>query len=179
MPKTRATLIRRFRLTESSLIVHWCSSTAGLIKTVAKGALRPKSRFAGRLDLFYEGDIDFHPSRRSDLHQLTEVSVTDHRAAIATDYRRLLAATYFVQLVELTAEKETPIPEIHDLLARALDYLDRSAPTQRAVIRYEERLVSHLAIPGPRGVSAIHAIRDCYHRIPSSRHPLMDALPPR
>ena len=51
--KTRGTLIRRSPLTETSLIVHWCTHDHGIVKTVAKGARRPKSLFAGKLDLFY------------------------------------------------------------------------------------------------------------------------------
>ncbi len=179
MPKTRATLIRKFRLTESSLIVHWCSDHDGLIKTVAKGALRPKSPFAGQLDLFYAAELDYRESRRSDLHQLVEVSVTDHRPAIATDYRRLLAATYFVQLIELTAEKETPIPELAGLLERALDYLATTSPTRRVVRRFEHRLTEHLSIAPPDGLPAAHAIRECYHRLPGGRGALMEALPDR
>jgi DNA repair protein RecO (recombination protein O) len=179
VPKTKATLIRKFRLTESSLIVHWCTDQEGLIKTVAKGALRPKSPFAGQLDLFYAVELEYRESRKSDLHQLVEVSVTDHRSAIAGDYTSLLAATYFVQLIELTAEKETPIPELADLLERALDYLTTTGPTQRVILRYEQRLTEHLSIAPPVGMRAVKAIRECYHRVPQGRSTLMDMLPDR
>ena len=37
-----AILTRLTRLTDTSLIVHWFTADHGLIKTAAKGALRPK-----------------------------------------------------------------------------------------------------------------------------------------
>ena len=46
-------------LTETSLVVHWMTLEHGRLATVAKGARRPKSAFAGRLDLFMEGEFSF------------------------------------------------------------------------------------------------------------------------
>ena len=43
MESGRGTIIRLTKLTDTSLIVHWMSEEAGLIKTVAKGARRAKS----------------------------------------------------------------------------------------------------------------------------------------
>ena len=54
---TAAILLRRIKLTESSLIVTWFTEAHGKLKTVAKGARRPRSPFAGRLDLFFAAEI--------------------------------------------------------------------------------------------------------------------------
>ena len=70
MSPTQAILIRLTRLTDTSLIVHWFTSEHGLLKTVAKGARRPKSPFAGHLDLFLGGEIVFQHARRGELHAL-------------------------------------------------------------------------------------------------------------
>ena len=43
MERSEAILTRLTKLTDTSLIVHWFTAEAGLIKTVAKGARRPKS----------------------------------------------------------------------------------------------------------------------------------------
>ncbi|HXA44461.1 MAG TPA: recombination protein O N-terminal domain-containing protein, partial [Candidatus Angelobacter sp.] len=58
MIKNATGIILRTRpLTETSLIVHWLTPDLGRLATVAKGARRPKSPFAGRLDLFYVADF--------------------------------------------------------------------------------------------------------------------------
>ncbi|MEI9894387.1 MAG: recombination protein O N-terminal domain-containing protein [Chthoniobacter sp.] len=53
METTAALLLRKTKLTETSLIVTWFTEAHGKIQTVAKGARQPKSRFAGLLDLFF------------------------------------------------------------------------------------------------------------------------------
>ena len=57
-------ILRTRPLTETSLIVHWLTPNFGRIATVAKGARRPKSPFAGKLDLFYVADFSFSRSRQ-------------------------------------------------------------------------------------------------------------------
>ena len=95
MEKAEGIIIRLTKLTDSSLIVHWCTSEAGLIKTVAKGARRPKSAFAGVLDLFVEGHLEWVPSRKSELHTLREVSVRDYRIGLRERYANMVVAAYF------------------------------------------------------------------------------------
>lgn len=164
------------RLTETSLIVTWCSLDHGLIKTVAKGALRPKSAFAGRLDLFLSADLAFVESRRSDLHVLREAQVTRHRHGLRDSWRRVLAASYFVQLLEQVAERATPIPELFDLLARALDYLESHDPVLRTVLHYERELARLLGIQSASGGTAIEGLRHLYHVDSTQREKLLDSL---
>jgi len=44
---TAAILLRKRKLSDTSLIVSWCTESFGCIQTVAKGARRAKSPFAG------------------------------------------------------------------------------------------------------------------------------------
>ena len=75
MNKCQGTIIRRIPLTESSMIVTWCTKDHGLLKTVAKGARRPKSQFSGKLDLFYEAEFEIIRSKKTDLHNLKEIKI--------------------------------------------------------------------------------------------------------
>ena len=79
---TAAILLRKTKLTESSLIISWFTQDHGRIKTVAKGARQPKSRFAGQLDLFFDCEIQFARSRKSELHILREVVLRNPRAPV-------------------------------------------------------------------------------------------------
>ncbi len=173
MEKTAAILIRKTRLTETSLIVHWCTEHCGLIKTVAKGALRPKSAFAGKLDLFFDAEIEFVPSRKSDLHVLRELAVGNARFGLRESYLRTQAAAYFVQLLELTAERGTPIAPFHDLLRRGLDFLATNTPTRKAILHYEKEIAALLGMDGHH-LAPIEAIRDLYKRVPPGRVELLE-----
>ena len=52
---------------------------------------------------------------------------------IRQSYLSTLTAAYFVRWIEIVAERETPIPELADLLVRGLNYLDRSGADLKAV----------------------------------------------
>jgi DNA repair protein RecO (recombination protein O) len=176
MEKAEGILIRKTLLTDTSLIVHWCTRGHGIIRTAAKGARRPGSPFAGKLDLFYSAEIAWVPGRRSDLHTLRECRVTDYREGIQKDYLRLLAASYFAALTGAVAEDGAPVDGLYDLLRRALDWLHQNVPTRRAVLFFERETATDLGIHGEEGVSPIAAIRRVCHRIPEQREALMRRL---
>lgn len=160
MHSTRAILIRLTRLTDTSLIAHWFTENHGLIKTVAKGARRPKSPFAGKLDLFFGGEIVFQQARRGELHALREVVIHDWRENLRTNYTRTLLAAYCCQLVAAVVEPEHAEPGIHDLLQRALNHLHDSEPSLRALRHFERELCRLLGISHSQ-----RNAEDCLHEL--------------
>ena len=140
MQSTAAILLRKRKFSDTSLIVSWCTESLGCIQTVAKGARRPKTPFAGKLDLFYETEISIVPSRKSTLHTLTEVELKNPFAGIRKNYLRTQTAAYFVELIEICTERDHHEPELYSLLRRAFGYLDRSDPDLRAVSHFETEL---------------------------------------
>ena len=176
---TAAILLRKIKLTESSLIITWFTEAHGKLKTVAKGARRPRSPFAGRLDLFFAAEITFARSRKSELHILREVAVQNSREGLRLEYARTQMAAYFVELVEMTTEFEHPVPEVHDLLRRALDYLDKNPPTRRALLHFERELGGLLGVTGIHNADAdpSQAILRLSGQLPRDRARLLKSLP--
>jgi len=115
-PTDQGIIVRTHLLTETSLIVRWLSRDHGLISTIAKGARKPKSTFSGKLDLFFQAEFSFQPSRRSDLHVLREVKMLQTHAHLRTDLEALRRAVYASSLIGRFAEPEFPIPALYDLL---------------------------------------------------------------
>lgn len=179
METTTAILIARHRLTETSLIVHWCAAECGLFKTVAKAALRPKSPFAGRLDLFITCDVSFTRSRRSDLHTLNEVRMTEPRLPLRASYERVLAASYFAELVELVSERETPLTEIYELLKLGLDHLTTHEPSAMLITRFENRLCAVLGL-GELKQGGAALLHDYFQRpLPPQRRLIFESMKQR
>jgi len=118
-------VLRRQPVTESSLIVTWYTREFGKLKTMAKGARRPKGPFQGKIDLFYRDEIVFLPSRRSDLHLLHDCFLEDPHASLRQSVASLAAASYACELVELATEREDPNPTIYQLLATILKVLEK------------------------------------------------------
>ncbi len=177
MHSTQATLIRLTRLTDTSLIVHWFSEDHGLVKTVARAALRPKSVFAGRLDLFFSGEISFQQSRKGELHALREVSIRHWREGLRKNYTATLLAGYCCQLLESAVEPEHPEPELHGLLDRALDHIESAGPSMRALRHFERELARLLGISHHQHEADL-SLRDVLGTLPASRADLLERLLP-
>lgn len=173
--KTRGTLIRRSQLTETSLIVHWCTHENGIVKAVAKGARRPKSAFAGKLDLFYLCELEIHPARSGDLHILKDLTIERPRLGLRRNYLQTLAASYFVKLIDLVAEDGTPLPELADLLDRGLNYLEDHDADQRSIVHFERQLSESLGVLEP-GMEPVRSIREHFGNVPPQREELMQRI---
>jgi DNA repair protein RecO (recombination protein O) len=166
-------LLRRVRYSDTSLILTWFTDLHGKIKAVAKGALRQKSTFAGKLDLFFHCDLLLSFSRKTELHLLREVSIKTTFERIRTDYLKTSAASYFVELIERVTELDHPAPEIYRLLLRALGYLDRQKPETRGVLFFESELCKSLGLYTPDMHSAADKLVDAYGPLPKIRESLM------
>ncbi len=162
-------LLRRIRYSDTSLILTWFTDLHGKIKAMAKGALRQKSAFAGKLDLFFHCDLLLTFSRKTELHLLREVSIKTTFERIRTDYLRTSAASYFVELVESVTELDHPAPDIYQLLLRALGYLDRQKPDTRGVLFFESELCKCLGLYTPDMHSAADKLVETYGQLPKAR----------
>ena len=143
---THGIILRTRPLTETSLIVHWLTPDLGRIATVAKGARRPKSPFAGKLDLFYAADFSFSRSRRSELHTLREASLRETHGAIRGDILKLQQAGYIAAFIEQTTETEAPIPEIFELTREFLKHLCAHPPQPQDIFALELKLLRELGL---------------------------------
>jgi DNA repair protein RecO (recombination protein O) len=175
---TGAILLRKRRFRDTSLIVSWCTESLGCIQTVAKGALRGKSPFAGKLDLFFETEIQIARSRRSQLHTLTEVEMKNPFAGIRQQYARTQSAAYFVELIELCTERDHHEPELFLLLRRALAYLDGNTPKLGTIAHFEAELARNAGVHDAKILKSdpASALGNLFGRLPKSRPILLRAL---
>lgn len=175
--RAHAISIRQTRLSDTSLIVHWFTEEAGLVKTVAKGARRPKSPFAGKLDLFFDAEIIFQHAKKGELHTLKEVSILQWREGLRQSYTVTLLAAYCCQLVEAVVEPEHPEPTIHHLLQRALNHLGTNPASLRALEHFEKELCRILGVSHGNQSSAA-SLQDVIGRLPATRKELLDRISP-
>jgi DNA repair protein RecO (recombination protein O) len=178
MESTAAILLRKRKLSDTSLIVSWCTESLGCIQTAAKGARRAKSPFAGKLDLFFEAEIQIARSRKSSLHSLTEVALKNPFAGIRSNLRRTQAASYFVELIELCTESDHHEPELFSLLRRAFTYLNNHDPNLRAILHFETELARIAGVHDAKLLKSdpARALANLFGKLPSSRAGLVKAL---
>lgn len=175
-PQTvRGFVIGRMPFGNTSLIVRCLSRESGRLTFMAKGATRPKSPFAGALDLFYLGDFHYQPARAGEMHTLREIKLLEPHLGLRRSYANLLAAQYFASLIETVTEAGTPVPGEFDLFAKALAYLCETDISWRATERFEQRILALAGIARadhdlPRAFHALH------HQVPSLRDDLLKVL---
>ena len=173
MHQDAATLIRLTKLTETSLIVTWLTEHHGIVKTVAKGARREKSRFRGKLDLFYTTEMCWTESKSSELHYLKEVSPLHYREHISKSYKNTECAAYFVVLLESLVEPGGHAEGLHDLLSRALDFLNQQAATKKAIVHFEKEVATLLGVFSPDKQPHL-LLRSILGKLPSNRSRCMN-----
>lgn len=144
--RQRAYVIRAQRFKETSLIIEWLSDREGRIDTLARGAFRKKSPFAGKLDLFFLADMSLRKSRRSELHLLKEVVLIAAPIKLQRSLVGLGAASYFVDLVKRTTEKNTPLPEIFNLFDQAIRAAETGFALGVLTLWFEWRLLLILGL---------------------------------
>ena len=175
MDHSSGIIIRLTKLTETSLIVHWCTKQDGLVKTVAKGARRPKSSFAGKLDLFFHGELSWVRSRKGELHTLREVAITDYGENLRKKYTDVLVASYFGELFSHVVEPDHPVPELYDLLRRGIVYLGENGANLRGLMHYESEMARLLGVAHER-TNAKMALENAYGNLPQSREVCIHAM---
>src|SRR3977135_1058308 len=178
MESTAAILLRKRKFSDTSLIISWCTESLGCIQTMAKGARRTKSLFAGKLDLFFEAEIQIARSPKSNLHTLTEVVLRSPFAGIRQNYLRTQTAAYFVELIEVCTERDHHAPELFALLRRAFGYLDKNEPNLRAVSHFETELARITGVHDAKILKndPAFALGNLFGKLPLSRAPLRNAL---
>src|SRR5205085_4994941 len=137
-----------------------------------------KSPFAGKLDLFFETEIQIARSRKSNLHTLSEVVLKNPFAGIRENLRRTQAASYFVELIELCTESDHHEPQLFSLLRRAFTYLNSNDPDLRAVLHFETELARIAGVHDSKMLKSnpALALANLFGRLPSSRATLMKAV---
>lgn len=160
--RTRAILLRLRRWHETSFILTWLTRDFGKLKTLAKGARRPKSLMRGALDLFFCDEILFLRSGKSELHLLQEAAVVESFPRIRGNLRAFHAASYFTVLCDQMTAPEHPAPELYGLLEEFLAALNGGEASAALVRAFEFRLLRALGLGArveqlglPRGSAAL------------------------
>lgn len=124
---TSAIVLSALRYSETSKIVRLATREHGVQSVIAKGALRPKSRFGAALQLLSEGQAQLVLKEHRELHLLTAFDLRRLHVGLATDLERYAGACALAEVMIHFAPAD-PHPESFDVLQRALHELE-SAPT--------------------------------------------------
>jgi DNA repair protein RecO (recombination protein O) len=124
---TPAVVLQAFRYSETSKVVRLATREQGVQSAIAKGALRPRSRFGAGLELLGEGIAQLYFREQRELHTLAAFDVVDLRRGLATDVARFAGATAQAEVM-LRMAPAAPLAPAYDAFVAALDALVAAPP---------------------------------------------------
>jgi DNA repair protein RecO (recombination protein O) len=140
-----AIVLSSLRYSETSKIVRLATRDLGVQSAIAKGALRPKSRFGAALQLLSEGQAQLHMKENRELHLLAAFDLKQLHVGLTADLERYAVACTLSEVMLRFAPPD-PHPESYDLLRLGLQDLETSpaAAVESLGFRLLWRLVSEL-----------------------------------
>ena len=130
---TEAIVLSALRYGETSKIVRLATREFGVQSAIARGALRPRSRFGAALQVLSRGQAQLLPARASDLHQLTAFDLLHLPVVLGGVLERYGAALALAEIMQRFAPAD-PHPEIYDALQRGLDQLEASTAAEAGAV---------------------------------------------
>jgi DNA repair protein RecO (recombination protein O) len=132
---TPAIILSALRYSETSKIVRLATREHGVQSGIAKGALRPKSRFGAALQLLSEGQAQLLMKEHRELHILTGFDLRQLHVGLAADLERYAVACALAEVMLHFAPPD-PHPESFDLLQHALDELETAPEGSTAALGF-------------------------------------------
>ena len=126
--ETPAIVLSTIRYSETSKIVRLATREHGVQSAIAKGALRPRSRFGASLQTLSEGHARLLVKEHRDLHVLAGFDLLRLHVGLAGDLERYATASALAEVMLRFAPAD-PHPESYDLLRDALSLLEVASPT--------------------------------------------------
>lgn len=139
--QSRAIVLAAVKYGDTSKIVKLATRDFGLQSAIAKGAMRPKSRFGAALQLLSSGVAQLYLKDSRELQTLAAFDLQRVRIGLARDVARWAGASMLGELVLRFALPDAQ-PEIHDLLEAGLDALEGASEVEATTLRAGWQLVT-------------------------------------
>jgi DNA repair protein RecO (recombination protein O) len=128
---TPAIILATFRYGESSKILRLVTEAAGVQSAIAKGALRPKSRFGASLQVLSEGHAHLIIHHNRELQLLTAFDLHRVRVGLARDMERYSSASALAEVMLRFGSGEGHLESYH-VLRSGIDDLENAQLEQVA-----------------------------------------------
>jgi DNA repair protein RecO (recombination protein O) len=132
-----AIVLQVFRYSDTSKILRLLTRGEGLRSAMARGALRPKSRFGGVLEPFAQGSATLFLRDTRELQSLQAFELSRSRQGLGRHLMRFGAASLLAEIL-LRTESEHAGPEVFDRLSAALSRLDEVPDAELAATALAE-----------------------------------------
>jgi DNA repair protein RecO (recombination protein O) len=141
---TDAIVLRSYNLAESDRIVVCLTRSSGLVRAVAKGARRMKSRFGAALEPFTFIRLSFHEKENRDLVTLSSAEILKSHFNLSSNLETAEVLAYMGEMVAEFAPPHETDERLFRMLSACVETLAQPE-SERALTRYFEIWLLRLA----------------------------------
>ena len=140
--QTEAIIIKRHKFGEADRLVTLFTSDFGKVRAIAKGAMRPKSKLGGNVELLTYSQLMLARGRNLDI--ITQAQAIDNFLPIRESLELMSGGFYLTELVDAFTEENVEDRELFDLFLNTLKEMAASSDMERALRYFELRLLNHM-----------------------------------
>ena len=142
---TDAIVLRSYNLAESDRIVLFLTRSSGLVRAVAKGARRMKSRFGAALEPFTLIKLSFHERENRDLVTISTAEILKSNFNLSSNFDSAEVLAYMGELVAEFAPPHETDERLFRMLTACVEALAQQSGSERSLTRYFEIWLLRLA----------------------------------
>jgi DNA repair protein RecO (recombination protein O) len=136
--ETDALVLRTYNFGEADKIVVCLTRTAGLIRGVAKGCRKLKSRFGASLEPFTLARISYHYKENQDLVSLRQAEIIKSHFDLSSQAETLTGLAYMGDLVVEFSPPYEPNEKLFRMVTACLEAIAESQADLQIILRYFE-----------------------------------------
>ncbi len=140
---SNAVVLRSFKLGESDRLVTFLTREAGMVKAVAKGAVKSRKRFGGVLLTGNHVAIRVFIKKKTTLHRLDAADLVEAYSALSNDPALFAAGSHLLELTGAFAVQGENDPRQFALLTSTLRGLCNLGLEERLLRIFELRTLSY------------------------------------
>ena len=142
---TDAIVLRTYNLAEADRIVLCLTRSSGLIRGVAKGARRMKSRFGAAFEPFTQIKIAFHEKENRELVTVSQAEIVRSSFSVAARPEVAEVLGYMSELITEFAPPHEANEKLFRMVGACVDALSETPESARSLMRYFEVWLLRLA----------------------------------
>ncbi len=133
LEKHRAVVVRAIKYSETSKIISLYSLKSGLIKLVAKGVRKSKSRLSGILEPLNVVEVVFYYKPQRDLHTLSQAAIIYSPIQLRRDAEDTLLALACCEMITRVQMLHDANVAVYHLLENTITAFNSSKPETRRI----------------------------------------------
>jgi DNA repair protein RecO (recombination protein O) len=136
--ETEALILRTYNFGEADKIVVCLTHSAGLIRAVARGCRKLKSKFGASLEPFTVAKITYYQKENQELVGLSNAEIVKSHFDMSGNAETLTGLAYMGDLVIEFSPPHEPNERLYRMVKACLDAICESQPDLQLILRYFE-----------------------------------------